>query len=114
VVCHKSFVGNATIDSHSGPMHQWLVLVVVLLMLGDPLPENVEASSRASASQPGVGRMRWGMAAAAKAEWRGTKEIGKQPAVGGAGRLRVGMLAQGVFWKGLFRDVEIVTWGGHC
>ena len=27
------------------------------------------------------------------------------------GRLRVGLLAQGVFWKGLFRDVEIVTWG---
>lgn len=26
-------------------------------------------------------------------------------------RLRVGLLAQGVFWKGLFRDVEIVTWG---
>lgn len=30
---------------------------------------------------------------------------------GPAGRLRVGLLAQGVFWKGLFRDVEIVTWG---
>ena len=24
--------------------------------------------------------------------------------------MRVGLLAQGVFWKGLFRDVEIVTW----
>ena len=27
------------------------------------------------------------------------------------GSVRVGLLAQGVFWKGLFRDVEIVTWG---
>jgi hypothetical protein len=25
--------------------------------------------------------------------------------------LRVGLLAQGVYWKGLFRDVEIVSWG---
>lgn len=25
--------------------------------------------------------------------------------------LSVGLLAQGVFWKGLFRDVEIVSWG---
>eukprot|EP00961_Rhodomonas_salina_P016862 227121-Rhodomonas_salina.1 len=30
-----------------------------------------------------------------------------------AGGVRVGLLAQGVFWKGLFRDVEIVTWGNR-
>ena len=42
--------------------------------------------------------------AAAEAKARAVAE-------GGPEQLRVGLLAQGVFWKGLFRDVEIVTWG---
>ena len=99
--------------------HSWLLAasITIVLLLGGDLPpprddDDMSAPRRQHrveppALRPGI----WAAAVVAKAGRRDAVD-----GVGGAlesneeGRLRVGILAQGVFWKGLFRDVEIVTW----
>ena len=98
-------------------MKTWSVLSAVALILGaEHLPDGVSAiSNRAASAYLRVHclSMLVGAAAAVDGTWRVQRRedvaSSESPPLNGP-NLRVGMLAQGVYWKGLFRDVEIVTW----
>ena len=64
-------------------LHRWLAFLVVCLVAGDPVAQDPNIKGERA-------------------------QNGRRPP---GESLSVGLLAQGVFWKGLFRDVEIVSWG---
>lgn len=93
---------------------------MVLFLGGDPTPPVYDGVAPrhhcvdTSALRSGI----WTAASVVRAGPReGIDNTGHVRASCEDGHLRVGILAQGVFWKGLFRDVEIVTWAltsPHC